>query len=169
MKKYIIIVCMVVPMFIFSQEKNGLNFRSIAINPLSVTNAGLAINADLSFMNSKNIYTLSGYAGTELTFPFDNKTSEDSFQDYSLLWGREVKIENWLRLEGHAGLGYFLFKTEHFNDEIEDEKKTTIGVPLLSKLKFMLGNHFSIGIQFRANINSAKIVRGGGIFFQYDI
>lgn len=168
---YIIIVCMTIPIFMFSQEKNGLNFRSIAINPLSFTNAGFAINTDLSFMNAKNIYTVSGYFGREIfsSIPFNSKLTEDSFQEFSLLWGREVKIDNWLRLEGHAGLGYFSFKRENFKAEVANEKNTTIGFPLVSKLKFMTGNHFSIGIQFRANINSAKILTGGGIFLQYDI
>ena len=156
------------PIFCVSQETSKIEFKSIAINPLSIylenDSGGFAISADVGLSYKENIFLVSTQFGYEFAV---FTTYLDSFSELSLLWGREFKLTSWLRWDGFAGLGYFYLKEGNFDIRGHD-RNSTVGFPLISKLKCMIGHHFSVGIQLRGNFNSLQTIGSAGLILQVD-
>ena len=142
-------------------QKDKLSFHSFSITPLEVFftdySGGGAITGDISFAANKNIFTFSATAGEELAI----WGRGDRFQQLNILYGRELKLKEWLFIDAHAGVGLFLYNTHssHF---------TEIGIPLITKLRFKTGDKFSIGLKFQANINSVDNIYSVGLLLQWN-
>ncbi|WP_298418320.1 hypothetical protein [uncultured Kordia sp.] len=168
MKKYIIIILLLMPIFCNAQSTDQLEFSSISFNPVSAytgsSGVGGAVGGDLALSYRKNIFLISGYFGEGISF---FSSYEDSFSELSLSWGRAHPFNDWLQIEGFVGAGYFYFKNRNINLE-GAEKDKTVGFPLFTKLKFMIATNFSIGIQVRVNINSIQTITSFGPYLQLD-
>ncbi|KAA1243123.1 hypothetical protein [Aquimarina sp. RZ0] len=46
--------------------------------------------------------------------------SGDGFYTFNFLYGRELELTTWLKVEGNAGLGLYHFKTDE-NDEFDQK------------------------------------------------
>jgi len=168
MKKWSILLVLI-PVLNFSQEKNKLQFESVALNPLSIylanSSGGFAFNGDVGLSYKGQQFLVSAQFGEELTIW--RSSFDDSFKEVSLSWGKQFQITSWLQWDGFAGLSYFYYKAANITTRDYD-RKTTVGVPLISKLKCMIGDYFSVGIQLRANVNTVQAISSGGLIFQID-
>ncbi|MCH2196336.1 hypothetical protein [Kordia sp.] len=166
MKKCIVIL-LLVPLLGFSQEKNKrVEFNSISLNPLSIYlggPGGFSISGDIGLSYKGNDFLVSGQFGEELNL-FGSEG--DSFAEISLSWGKKSELTSWLQWEGFVGLSYFNYKRK--NLDFTHDRSITVGVPFITKLKFMIGNSFSIGTQVRINMNTVQSVMSGGLSFQVD-
>ncbi|WP_298512300.1 hypothetical protein [uncultured Kordia sp.] len=166
MKKCIVIL-LLLPLLGFSQTKDeGVKFESISLNPLSIYiggSGGLSLSGDIGLSYKENNFLVSAQFGEELNL-FGSE--DDSFAELSLSWGKKSELTSWLQWEGFVGLSYFNYKRKNFN--APDDRSITVGVPIMTKLKLMIGNFFSIGPQLRVNLNAVQSVMSGGLSFQVD-
>ena len=111
---------------------------------------GFNVVADVAAQSGENIFSL--YVNSGSGFMVGTLFGDDS-EDYlagSLTYGREVGL-NWIKLEGHAGIGFFNHKARYELDNV-DINKTSIGVPVRAKL-IIFYKFIGIGINQNANFN----------------
>ena len=89
-----------------------------------------------------------------------NKTFTDIF------FGREFELNNWLKLEGHLGIGYFIYSIKNSSTDFDTYKESTIGFPFRLKLT-IYSKKFGFGINPNLNLNSLVNTYSLNIFFQY--
>ncbi|MEM6687189.1 MAG: hypothetical protein AAF617_15515 [Bacteroidota bacterium] len=152
-----------------AQERHNFNFESISINPLSLyvanKSTGFSMSGDIGLSYKTQNFLISAQVGRELDiFP---SAFGESFSDIGLLWGKTFELTSWLYWDGFVGASYFYLKEPTMEVRTYD-RQTTVGVPLVSKLKCMIGNYFSVGIQLRANVNALQSFASGGLALQVD-
>ncbi len=144
-----------------TMQKDKLSYHSFSLTPLEIFftdySGGAAITAELSYGIDSHVFTLSASAGEEIGI----FSRGDRFQQLNILYGRELKLKEWLFIDIHGGAGLFLYNNNstHF---------TEIGVPLVTKLRFKTGDKFSIGLKFQANINSVNNIYSVGLLLQWN-
>jgi hypothetical protein len=147
-----------------NNKNNGLEYKSVSFTPLAIYSdfetGGIAFSADVSFAYKKHIFTFETTTGAEFTI-FD---TGDSFEQLSVLYGREFMLNKTVFIDTHLGLGYFSFKSSARNFD----RLTTIGIPLAVKVRYKTAKRFSIGIQFQANINSINNIYTIGVLLQWN-
>jgi len=167
MKRYIVIL-LLVPLLASGQEQKDFEFNFLSLSPLSVyrsgDSGGLTISGDMSFIIKNQTFVLSAQFGEELDIL---SNFDDSFSTIGLLWGKEFELNSWIQSDVFFGLSYFYFKRANVAIRGHD-RSTTVGVPLTSKLKFMIGDHFSIGPQLRLHLNTVQTIMSLGVAFQVD-
>ncbi|AXG69894.1 hypothetical protein KORDIASMS9_02122 [Kordia sp. SMS9] len=165
MKKQFIIL-LLLPLVIFSQENSNFKFKSISVSPLAAftggNHGGFVIGGDLGIAYKENIFLLSAQFGQEFVVL---SSYRDSFSTLSLSWGRIFEWTSWLQWDAFAGLSYFYYKEKNVAIRGYD-RTSTIGFPITSSLKFMIGDYFSIGPQVRVHLNSIQSILTMGINFQ---
>jgi hypothetical protein len=154
--------------FILAQEsKLTLNSTSIGIGLIGssseTSGGGLSISLDLSTKLNKSLFSIYLNSGSELNL-FD---AEENYTEISLTYGRQIELNNWIKLEGHLGLGYFNYSVKNGSTNFTTNKESTIGFPFRVKLIFYTGKHFGIGINPNMNLNSLVNTYSGNIIFQY--
>jgi hypothetical protein len=155
-----------------AQEKNnGIEVHSISFSPLSIyfanRDGGFGMNIDVSFSKGKHIFKIYAGGASEFTISYGGGKRTDSFGEYNILYGRELKIKKWFGIDLFAGAGYFNFK---YNGGSSTEyNKGVIGFPLHSKIRFNTGRIFSLGLQLHSNINNATTIYQPGIFLQWKL
>ena len=152
-------------------ENKGIEFHSISFSPLNIyfgeRDSGFGMNLDVSFNKGNHIFKIYAGGASEFGINIGGESINDSFAEYNILYGRELKIKEWLGIDFFAGVGYFNFK---YNGGSSTEyKKAVIGFPLQSKIRFNTGRIFSLGVQLHSNINSATTIYQPGIFLQWKI
>jgi hypothetical protein len=134
-----------------------LSFHSFSITPLEVffykNSGGLAITGELSYAISENIFTLSASFGEEFWGP--------EIQQFNILYGRELKLKDWLFIDFSAGAGLFRLKYSKSNEQ-------ALGIPLVTKIRFKTGEKFSIGFKLQGNINSVENIYSIGLLLQWN-
>ena len=99
-----------------------------------------------------------------------------------LLYGKEIKIYEWINLETHLGIGYFwetykkdTFETwqEEYNylaelpsEDIEQATFGSFSIPIKIKLLFSFSDKSSFGLNFNYSINSVSNFSSLGLVFQ---
>ncbi|RKS42774.1 hypothetical protein BC962_3061 [Gillisia mitskevichiae] len=154
--------------FTLAQEsKLTLNSTSIGIGLIGssseTSDGGLSISLDLSTKLNENIFSFYLNGGSELNL-FD---AEENYTEINLTYGRQIELNNWIKLEGHLGVGYFNYSVKNGSTNFTTNKESTIGFPFRVKLIFYTGKHFGIGINPNMNLNSLVNTYSGNIIFQY--
>ena len=171
---------------LFSQESK-LKFHSISIAPLNYyfdSDLDGAVNSiDIALKKGKHVYKVFGLAGGETQMiTIGSATVTRSFFEVDVMYGREFKANKWLYFDFYGGLGYFerivstperipgsgtggLFQTYDYTYNID--RTSTIGFPIQSKIRYKVGNRFSLGLQLHANFNSIKSSYSIGPFVQW--
>ncbi|MFT5890559.1 MAG: hypothetical protein ACI9Y7_000652 [Dokdonia sp.] len=172
--KKVIFIVFLLPVLAYSQKDETLNkfkFHATSISPLSVyvysfepgAGGGLALSADVSFEYSKkHLFSLGVATGSEINIlgPSNN------FGEINVLYGREFALSRTLFFEVHGGAGYFNFSSR--SGSRGTEHMSTIGFPLVTKLRIMTGSRFSLGVQIKGNFNSIKSYYTGGLILQWN-
>ena len=158
--------------FTFAQEnKLQLNSTSLSIGLIGVpsdtssigVDIGLNIGLDLSAKLSENIFSFYLNGGSQLHF-FD---ARESYTEINVTYGREIKLNSWIILEGHLGVGYFNYSFKNGLTDFQTVTQSTIGFPLRVKLIFYTEKNFGIGINPNMNWNSLVKTYSGNLIFQY--
>ncbi len=175
MKHVLVILTFLCCSSLLSQEHENTSkfkFHSVSLTPLVVSKIGSgdgggSIYADISASKDHHLFSVQFGTGSEL----DILEKNDSYSEFNFLYGRQFRINKNMYWDMHAGAGYFSFTTfdRNANNGIGgDVTSKTIGVPLTTKLRFMLGNKFSLGLQFHVNFNAESVIYNGGLVFQFN-
>jgi len=129
---------------------------------------GPTLSVGLSAAYKKHIFSLDIDFGLDV-YPdllFGQKDEGTFFNSYDILYGREIAVLKWFRIEAHAGLGLYIYKDWLVSEGVYDTKGV-IGIPV--DLRFMIDSSkgFSFGINPELNFNSINTTYMGNIVFQY--
>lgn len=173
MKKVILssVICLSTLMVQAQESKSKLKFHAANLGfggfyvdtPGSSDAGGYGFLADVTLAIDKNLISVSYLAGTDDSI-IGGATY--SFNEPSLLYGREWKPTDWFALEGFAGVGYYLQKAETDEDN-SMEKESTISFPLRLNTKFYFTRKFGMGINSNYSINSANNNLSVNLIFHY--
>jgi hypothetical protein len=148
-----------------SKRSNKIEFKSFSFSafPLDLffneNGNGASMTLDISLNSNKDIFTFLATGGSEISVLGGGGNT--SFEQLNLMYGREMNLAKNIFIDLHAGVGYVSYK-------FRDNRNTTIGVPLMAKLRFKTGERFSIGLRLLENINSSSNVLSTGILFQWN-
>ena len=148
-------------------QEDNLKFHSITFgfglwdSPASETGGGMNFVADVATKQGKGIFSL--YVNSADDFLSFNQT--EKMLAGSLTYGRETNLLSWVKLEGHAGVGFFSHKYSDERDDSRDFSKTSIGIPLRAKL-ILFYKFFGLGINQNANFNPLAITYSTDLVLQ---
>lgn len=114
---------------------------------------------------SANILKLSYIGGAEVDFPGGNSVGD--FREWSLLYGREFSLNDWLSFDPYAGLGIFGVRDPKEEAPDKTNMENSLGIPIEGNLRFHFLETVSFGIRGRHNFNSDKDISFFGGFLQY--
>ncbi|MFD1614659.1 hypothetical protein [Gelatiniphilus marinus] len=135
-----------------------LKYHSFSVAPLSIyfdnNSSGLALSGAVSFTYKKHLFSLGLSAGSE--FIIIGRYA-NNFEQINLLYGKELKLSRTLFLDLHTGAGYFSLSATAINpNKLGEERATTMGFPIKTTFRVLIGKKISLGLQFQANINSVR-------------
>lgn len=171
MKKVILLITLLSCFANISAQEvdKGWQFHGISFAPFNLyyTNrsGGFAMNLDLSVNSGSNIVKIYGGSGMEFRLKLFGESVYDSFTEIDVLYGREIKVKEWMCVDAFVGAGYFKFNYD--NNAPNECDETLIGFPLQNKIRFNVGKVLSFGLQLHANINRATSIYQPGLFVQY--
>ncbi|CAL2056420.1 hypothetical protein [Tenacibaculum sp. 190524A05c] len=177
MKKTLLILFSVLTISnVFSQDvddKFRVHSLSLGIGAprSSKISLGLGANMDLAFSKGKHLFKFMAGGASELSFNlFGNKNIRDSFEEYSIMYGRAFEVKKWLSFDFFGGIGYANIKynldtSNGFDDEFKSIK--TVGFPLQLRIRFITSRLFSIGMEQNVNVNSISTLSRTGGFIQF--
>lgn len=141
-------------------QENKLKFHSASfgvgvLDTFSESSGeGFNVVADVAVQSKENLFSL--YVNSGSGFMVGALFGDDS-EDYlagSLTYGRELELLDWIKLEGHAGVGFFHHNAQYERENI-DIDKTSIGFPVRAKLIFF---YKFIGFGLNQNVNLNPLV-----------
>lgn len=152
---------------IYSQESTSIKFHSVAAGfggfyfkkDIS-EGGGISYLTDVTLSKGKNLLSVAYLGGDEIGVV---GSSNYSFNEITLYFGREFKVNNWLSLEGFAGLGYYN-QTSDVADVADDN---SISFPLKINSKFYFNKSFGMGINANYSINSVNNNFSSNLIFHY--
>ena len=152
---------------IFSQESTTIKFYSVSVGfggfyfKKGISEGGgISYLTDLTLSKGKNLLSVAYLGGDEIGVV---GSSNYSFNEVSLSYGREFKVNNWFSLEGFTGLGYYNQKSD-FGDISNDN---SISFPLKINSKFYFNKNFGMGINTNYSINSVNNNFSSNLIFHY--
>ncbi len=131
---------------------------------------GFASSAELGF--SKGEHLFKAYRGRVTSIAiniFGGENEPNIFDEYSVMYGKEFGSKKWVSIDLFAGLSYNKFKYKPKNEiSISSDfiKRSSIGLPMQAKLRFLPKSFISIGIEQHININSEEPVSRTSLFLQ---
>ncbi|TXE19898.1 hypothetical protein ES692_01165 [Psychroserpens burtonensis] len=150
-------------------ETNKLKLHSISLAPLNLyfanRDGGFVVNLDVGFNYGKHIFKVYAGQGSQFKINFIGEAIQDSFDEYNIMYGRELQINEWLHIDFFGGLGFFNFKYDE--NSRREYTKGSVGLPLQSKIRFNINKNVALGLQLHSNINSATSIYQPGIFVQW--
>ncbi|MDN3724520.1 hypothetical protein QRD02_09005 [Aequorivita sp. SDUM287046] len=157
----------------YSQENetiSKLTYHSFSISPIGFYTAeetvGPSFSADVRFSYMKNIFAFGAEGGTdELIYP--GSKNHNSYYEFNLYYGRELKVYKRLYIDVFAGVGYVNIRQVGDSYEPIDDVYSTIGVPVTGTVKLVLNRGFIVGVKFHANLNSERIIFSAGPHLQF--
>ncbi|WP_299215453.1 hypothetical protein [uncultured Aquimarina sp.] len=180
MKKLIqVIIVVIVPTIILAQEKlsrDNLKFRSIETgfgvyhSKLRDDNlydhSGPTFNVFFAMSYKKNIFSFQLESGTELVIVnFGGDPELQGFYGVNLLYGRELELARWFKIEGNVGMGLYHHKAVTKGGATD--RKNVLGIPINTKLLFYPAERFAFGLSPAVNFNSINTTYSGNLVFKY--
>lgn len=154
---------------IHAQEDN-LRFHSASFGvgvidtPSESSEDGFNVVGDIATQWRKNLFSLYVNQGSGFFVgTFGSDDSED-FLEVNLTYGREIELLSWIKLEGHAGIGFFNHQVRSERESI-DLNKTSVGFPLRAKLIFFY-KFLGVGINQNVNFNPLVSTRSTDLILQ---
>ena len=100
---------------------------------------GMSVHSSIALKSKKNLFAITAIAGGEINI-LGGTTA--SFEEYNLMYGRELKLAKWMSFEGFAGVGYY--NQNSCKNAIKDD--SSVSLPLKVNTKFYFNKHFGMGI-----------------------
>lgn len=127
---------------------------------------GYTIMTDVTFQINKHLLSLAPSAAFGLF-------SDEKFVQINALYGREFKLSKRFYTEIHGGIGYLYLEGGYnegfFDISFDRDFQSTIGFPVMGKLKFMTSPKFSVGLTLQTNFNPEFFIYSGGISLQWNL
>jgi len=177
-KLFKLVITIFLSTIMFGQENKSLDdkkfkFRSVQAsfgvyyakfkNDEPYNHSGLTLNSLVSISFKKNIFSLELEEGSEAVFVYFGGESQ-SFYNVNLLYGRELEVARWFKIEGNVGFGLYSHKTVRSGAVSRDN---ILGIPINANLMFYPAKRFAMGINPNVNFNSINITYSGNLVFQY--
>lgn len=122
---------------------------------------GVYITLDANISYKKNIIKVSYLNGTEVgNFLLG---SNYNFNQYNILYGRELKVATWFGLEGFFGIGLYNQKSK----KITINNGNTVAIPIVLNFKFFPKKRFTFGFSNQYNINNFNNIYGLNLVFTH--
>ncbi|QTE22325.1 hypothetical protein [Polaribacter cellanae] len=167
-KKLSFLLFLLFTISVYSQDKKiklkSISFALGGFQPYSGDNgnANFFVSLDFTFKSNNNLFTTSLNRGFDIGLYNFGKRYNLSID---VLYGREIKILNWLKLELHTGIGVFrgsYYKNEgrkwkiveNANNNKNHITPLSIAFPSKFKLLFYLNKKSSLGINLSTNVNN---------------
>ena len=166
------ILLLLFPCLLFSQENENptrLKFHSLgATLGSSIPEKGdnlLTGGLELAASMGANIVKLAYLGGASVDFPGGNSVGD--FREWSLLYGREFALNNWLSFDPYAGIGVFGLRVPKEENPDKTDVDNYLGIPIEGNLRLNFLESVSFGFRGRHNFNSENGVTYLGGFLQY--
>lgn len=167
-KKFITIFLILVSINVAAQENDSklkiqsanIGFGGFYIKTIFSEEGGTTLFADVTFSINKHLISSSYLSGTEIGI-LGNSTY--NFDEISLLYGRELKVANWLSFDGFAGLGFYNQNSK--NSYVADDK--SVSFPIRINTKFYFNKKFGMGLNSNYSINSVNNNFSTNLIFHY--
>jgi hypothetical protein len=160
----------------FSQisNKNNLELKSLStgfgVCAGELNDGGIDFYIDATTAIKKNLLSVSLVAGGELQLNLGgSNVPKRDFKEFDVLYGREFKIYRFFKIETHIGLAIFNEVYRNGSTNFKDVSETVIGLPIKVKFLFYTSNHFALGFNPNATINSVDTIYSGNLIFQYKL
>lgn len=149
----------------------------------SSNNGGISSVLDLVGAYRQHLVAASYTSGAEFVI---YGTPNFRFNELSLLYGKELKVSNWLAFEGFAGFGFFWQNSHSYtvsqtysstnSSDIGSQTSAnfvpvgqTISLPIQLNTKFYYGKHFGMGLNANYSLNRVNSVFSTHLVFHYKI
>lgn len=159
---------------VFAQIKNenGLKFRSISagfgVCAGKINDGGLNFYIDATTSLKKNLFSASIVIGGETQIDMGGSiTPKRDFKEFDLLYGREINLYKFFKIETHIGLAVFNEVYRNGTTGFNDVSETVIGLPIKIKCLFYTSDHFALGVNPNVTINSVDTMYSGNLIIQY--
>jgi hypothetical protein len=175
-KTQLLTALFLVSTYMFSQNngENKLEFKSISagfgVCAGDINDGGMNFYIDATTGLKKNLFSVTLVAGGELQLGLGgSNTPKRDFKEFDLLYGREFKVYRFFRIETHSGLAVFNEVYRNGSTNYKEVSETVIGLPIRIKFLFYTSNHFALGFNPNAIINSVDTIYSGNLIFQYKL
>lgn len=174
---------LLLPFTMIAQEKKiSLKSFSIALGGFQPYNGGngnanFYASTDLTANLRKNLFTISLNRGFDIDL---YNLGERYNLSLDALYGREIKIFKWLKLEFHTGIGVFrgsYYKNDSDEWQIVKDADNTINhitpisvsFPSKFKMLFYYNQNSSFGFNISGNINNVSNYVAYNVIFQKNL
>ncbi|MDH7445118.1 hypothetical protein [Aquimarina sp. 2201CG14-23] len=123
---------------------------------------GISGFVGISFYLKKHILSAQALGGFQPNLIFAEKINNESFYSFNLLYGRELEVKKWFKIEGHLGLGYYV-QERRISGLLQ--KEVELGVPANLKFSFYIRKYIGLGFAPQVIFNSLNNTYTGNIFF----
>jgi len=167
MRKVFLIVCILLSTYTLKAQESGKGWVfdsvSLSLGASTYDDGGGYLGLDVNLRNNAHLLKAMGLFTAGLGILGDGLEA----QEYDLMYGRELALgkKSWLEL--FAGLGYVRYERRDAGPGFESYFTDSLGVPLLARARYDLGNRVGVGVQVHANFNAGPDYYTGGFFFQF--
>lgn len=125
---------------------------------------GLDLGLGITAKYDQHLFALRFNTGGEVAFL---SSAVNQYYTINFMYGRELSLNNWLVLEGFAGIGYVNFNKENIDTNWMRETSQALNLPIGLNVLFVTGDVFSMGVNPNININSFKMFYAANLIFQF--
>jgi hypothetical protein len=130
----------------------------------ATSSGGVNLGVDVAANLNKNLFAIYLNAGAEFNL-FD---ASEGYTELNLTYGRAVALNDWIKIEGHIGLGYFNHRFRNGFTNLVAVSESTVGVPVRIKILFYTIDKLAIGFNPNINLNSLANTYSANFILQYD-
>jgi len=120
---------------------------------------------ELATSFGSHILKVAYLGGAEVDFPSGNSVGD--FREWSLLYGREFRLNEWLSFDPYAGAGIFGVRVPNESDPDKTKMNNHLGIPVEGNLRLNFLKKVAFGIRGRHTFNSENGITYLGGFLQY--
>lgn len=171
MRNYIVLIFTLFVNLISAQEENKFRFHSLdigfgsfSINKENTEGGGATFLGCLTTAYHKNLIEFSVIYGAEIDII---GAPDYEFNNLSVLYGREIKLNNWFSFETFAGFGYFSQTNQNAFLFNESKNESSLSYPLKLNTKFYLNKKFALGVNAMYIINPINNVFTVNLIFTF--
>ena len=167
MRKVCIIVCILLFNYILHAQESGKGWEfdsaSLSLGASTYDDGGGYFGLDVNLRKDVHLLKAMGLFTAGLGILGDGLEA----REYDLMYGRELSLGKRYWIEIFAGLGYVRYERREVGSGFETYFTDSLGVPLLARARYDLGNRVGLGFQVHANFNAGPDYYTGGFFFQF--
>ncbi len=144
----------------FQLQSVNTGFGGFSIKNAIIEGGGAMLLVDLTTSYNNNLFMASLLTGSEIGIV---GKSNYGFNEFSLLYGRDLKLIRWFAFEAFAGIGFYNQNSvdRYINDG------NSISFPLKINSKFYFNKKFGMGINANYSINKINNNFSSNLIFHW--